>query len=1027
MSVRLPLALVALVLLAAVGTLWYVLSGPPTASGEAALPAPSSEGREARDAGPAELPPPASPRPETGRADPSPGREAIALADTEVGTFAIPGDAWWIDGRVVIPADTPLDERLEVEASGRRFTDDRQSPRQHTVAVERNGRFRVALGAKTRKGFLSLSGRYLFLDEKVHVDPNEQEGEVVLEPSLGGVIAGELRLPAGEIPSAELFDAVVLTARCWAPGRDLVQRATKPTADGRFELTALPPGGDYALALAASVYIGGRREGILVSPGKVTELTLELERGARIAGRILDGNGEGVAGATLALENELEREFGHSSSSQQKISGEDGSFEFTGLAAGRVSLRVRARDLAEHVEELGKLEVGEVRDGLELRIDEGLALGGRVLWPDGNPAAGATVEVRHTLEGDESYWDARKLRAETDAEGAFRIVGLEPRPLVVTASARRELAVRDEGAGAGDTSKPRRRRNRGPLWRIEEKGVAPGTEGLILILGSGETLRGRVVDDTGAPVNSYRVQATPRIEEGGRSRFEGSQDVSCGARSETGEFELDGLTEGTWRVRISGSGIVDSPSIEVTIPADAPLFVRVERAARLAGVVKDPTGKPVAEAEIEYTVTSGSSTSRGSLPGRTDREGRFEVDDAPVGAVTLHAEAPGWAMSEGLELAVRPAEELDGLVLVLRRGARLTGEVHPSAAPVSHREIDVWVSEASFRDSTHSDEEGRFQLEGLPPGEARVRLFPPPDESGQVDRRLLFGIQDEEKVTLTEGGTTHVVLGEPSATSILLRGRVTVGGQSLAGLVVSCGRDRFRAATACDDLGNYELQVDGPGTYGFSISLRNGDDASFSRELGAESSQREDFDLPVGSIEGVVLGPDAEPVAATTVVLERVDEKGRAQDSSQLETKSDGTFRFGFLEAGSYRLRAGGPSWHVETSRYAATVIDGLALAEGQALGRLVVELSAGGSITGRITGADGESVRAVWMRVTDEAGREVAATGVQCEPDGSYTLSGLPAGTLTLEANGVRGKRGSTTVKVVVGAVSRADLYLSE
>ena len=113
-------------------------------------------------------------------------RESAASA--EAGEMAspwvsrVPRDAQWIRGRIEFPGETPADEELWVIAEGARFFENDDSPRRHRGKVEQDGRFAVAVGARTpRKAKLWVRGRYLYLAEPEYVELGGEE-EVVLEP-----------------------------------------------------------------------------------------------------------------------------------------------------------------------------------------------------------------------------------------------------------------------------------------------------------------------------------------------------------------------------------------------------------------------------------------------------------------------------------------------------------------------------------------------------------------------------------------------------------------------------------------------------------------------------------------------------------------------------------------------------------------------------------------------------------------------------------------------------------------------------
>lgn len=99
--------------------------------------------------------------------------------------------AVWVEGQVLFPAGTPLDEEAFVEARGREFGDgSRQRAR-----VDGDGRFRVALSERSKTGWLVLSARYAYL-EKNYRWKRSDTTPIVLTPRLGGRIEGKLVPPA---------------------------------------------------------------------------------------------------------------------------------------------------------------------------------------------------------------------------------------------------------------------------------------------------------------------------------------------------------------------------------------------------------------------------------------------------------------------------------------------------------------------------------------------------------------------------------------------------------------------------------------------------------------------------------------------------------------------------------------------------------------------------------------------------------------------------------------------------------------
>ena len=1021
MSIRPLLALVAAVILAMLGALWLALSDSPTGLDDPGIFGPAAEG--------AEVPPPPPRVPfdsESEKVDP--GREEVEIAEASEGSFAIPGDALWIEGRVVFPDGTPLDEVLHVEARGRRFTDARKAPRKHTVRVQPDGHFRVAFGAETEKGFLSLNGRYLYLEEKHVVELASQESEVVLQPELGGVIAGVVFAPPGQDYSTEIRDSV--TVDSWSSHARHSRRSARPGPDWSFELTALPPAPEYRVDAHSKQFADTSVEGVVVRAGEITEIEIDLTRGVRLAGRVVGPDGVGLEKVAVELKNVVRTQRSHLIASTDRYTDANGLFEFTGLRAGRITLHIRAKGFAERVEELGKLEDGTELLDLLYPLSTGLELGGRVLWPDGTPAAGVVVAAQPIPRKGESEHDVRKYVATADGNGAFRFTGLDERRFIVTVNSRSGPPIRDDSAVAGGSSSKNRRSRRGQVWKGVVEDAEPGTEGLVVMLGGGGVLLGRVTDDTGKPVSSFRIWVTPRSKDGDADSFDWTEMTNRSFRDENGEFEWTGLAEGVCRGHGTGEGIVDTVPVRVTIPIAIPLEFRAERPVQLGGLVQDPDGEPVDGAAIEVRLRNRSrgSTRAGSSASKAD--GSFAIPNARPGILALSATAPGWAPSPELEIEATSGEVREGLLLVLRPAARLTGEIHPDAAPIADREIDVHGrGELKFWKETYSDEAGRFSFEGLPPGEFIVSLNAPWSDDPGDDWRLQAAKRSEVVVTLTEGGSDHVVFGEPPSAAIVVRGRVTVGGKVRVGLVVQCTCEDYRTAAACDGLGNYELQVERSGQHLFEVISRSNDRGEFRRSIGEKPSQREDFDLPAGAVAGILVDPEGRPPTRVSIDLDMVDENGEyLRRLASRDSATDGSFRFDFLAPGRYRLRAAGPNRNGRGAQFACAIPESVLVEEGQCIEGLRVELGPGGMISGYVASPDGSPVDSAWLAVLDGREYPVIVAEVECDPtNGAYEVDGVPAGSFTVHAWTGQGGPAGVEVDVSVGATSRMDLVVGE
>jgi len=173
-----------------------------------------------------------------------------------------PDDAVWIAGRVVFPLDAPAEEDLKVLSRGRRFADRERGPQAgvHKARVKQDDTFRVAVAKGTRRAWLTLEGRFLYMDPRLKVELKDLEGEVVLEPALGGALSVQLQ-PADSIePTDSLWEEIVLTVTATNRGANAPQLLRHGGA-GKYVIGGLRPADRYRLKLSSKVFVEESRHG----------------------------------------------------------------------------------------------------------------------------------------------------------------------------------------------------------------------------------------------------------------------------------------------------------------------------------------------------------------------------------------------------------------------------------------------------------------------------------------------------------------------------------------------------------------------------------------------------------------------------------------------------------------------------------------------------------------------------------------------------------------------------------------------
>ncbi len=246
----------------------------------------------------------------------------------------------------------------------------------------------------------------------------------------------------------------------------------------------------------------------------------------------------------------------------------------------------------------GRHDVGTLR--LE---EEPLFVLGEVVRPDGSPVEGAAVEVTvrrdvrpgTILETLGARHDPRSVRIESDAEGRFEV----------------RAAIADlEGTVTATLDGV----------RSDAVGFRRGTRGLHVVLVPEGAAEGRVVTDSGVPLERLALAFRRPAPGGGVTRRPVRLDAS-------GRLRAEGLREGAWSFEVSVPG--EEPPVarvdDVVVEAGAttadprldPLDVRGRVVAHRIEVV-DPAGSPVAGATV-------SRVDLGRTVGHTDVHGALTV------------------------------------------------------------------------------------------------------------------------------------------------------------------------------------------------------------------------------------------------------------------------------------------------------------------------------------------------------------------------------------------------------------------
>ncbi len=965
--------------------------------------------------------------PSTPDAAPDSAPDVTRAAEPAAGTGS--GAATSLEGRLAFPAGAPDDSALAVVALGaepREFLGasptDRSWDRRPVLAradVGADGAFTLSLPADApTEVALDVDGTFLFLEEPAVTRIDDLGGEpVVLEPELGGAIRGTLELPPGTAAGPAVAEVGAFGTSSRGAG---LMRSTRFEGTLAFEIPALPSGLRYALWGSFDVFPGVvRRDGFTVAPGAWTDVRIPMQAGAVVRGRVVDADGEPIAGAEI--QGDVGASFSVIEGAGRTATDDDGRFELRGLAVRPQSIAARAEGFLDGESERLDLVEGGSHDDVRIALETGEELRGTVVWPDGSAVADAKLIVI-PLDGSGGSWRLYERTRSEDgtarsaADGTFRVPALEPGAYGVFA----------ESPLAGDTTDAR------ATWCARAASVAAGTTDLVLTLAAPPSFPGRVVDDAGTPIDAFTVTAY-------RADWPGwtdgpSKEVAGEFTAAGGRFALAGIDAGDWFLSIRADGHLGSESRRVTVAADgtpvdddAPFVLT--RTGLLSGVVLDPDGRPVAGAHVRASAQDSPATSDAV---RSDDEGRFVLASVGPGAVALTAGSDDWAPSVEEFVELLPGDRREEHVVRLTRGGALTGVVYDAnGAPDPDRLIVLQSSEGDVRE-LESDAAGRFHVAHLAPGAYQV-IATPDEESVSSDdpsRDLggLFGELRMTMATVVEGETVEVALGVPPRAPVVVAGRVTNGGRAVpdAQVLVLAEQGAFlegmRGASAAED-GSYEVTLDAPGDYTFVVlsSPSLGAEIDFQVTVPEVERHRLDLALPGGSIAGVVRAADGAAPSSAVVWLRRED--GTSDLSAMMSggatvVEDDGSFVIETLHPGRYAITATGPE-HGVTTRHDVVVTD------GARTGGVEVRLSAAGRLEGVVRDETGAPAADATISLRDRDGRPLHRISGTTGHDGSFSIDRVPAGELLVTARTRERVGEPVRTRVATGETGTLDLSI--
>jgi protocatechuate 3,4-dioxygenase beta subunit len=729
-----------------------------------------------------------------------------------------------------------------------------------------------------------------------------------------GILKGQALLAETRAPCPGVMVAVYP----WQP-RDILELVSggkalryawhrPPVAHGRtdrqgaYRIATLKPGRYQIRALSSDhPEIHTRDDVLVVRAGQETVRNLAITAGVAIVGQVTaESTGAPVSGAEVFLSHDR---------AKRAVTGPDGHYRLAGVGAAQALrtevLVVRARGFLPALHILKFTSPFSREHVLDVVLKRGVILIGRVMGPDGEPVAGARVShSTYGLRPVEEFVQRPLPYVTSDEEGRFTL-SVRPIGRVPT----RRLYASKEGLSWG-ASEP------------FDVRAGQGETEVVIRLGRGGAITGRVTDESDRPVESARVAV-----------YDGRDSRQAAYTRADGRYEIPGVRAGAYDVKVVPPGLLTEgrsrfaatirPGITVSEGGRSEIDLVLKVGPVLSGRVVDANGEPVPDVVVRaYPRKKGSGLlnppmTRDSV---TDARGEFRVEGLSDLAVphTLVAMSPQY----GYEHVTDMMPGRTDVLITLRSCPELRGRVLFAATgkPVPFFQLQVWKVPASGVDPPRRVY-GRPSLQ-------RDGLFADPE--GRFHVRMRAGSTYEIQARLPDGQRSklHAVeipaAGDPKFLELRvwraarLRGRVqtaqgkAVGSVQLYVYDLNAEPGKILEREEADSDGRFEFRSLPAGTFllvGRLDMYRHRREGARRVELLAGSERDTVLTVGPGTPVAVrVTGKNGQPIEGAKVSIERADRVPIALHMSRMRLYDELTVAF---------VKAGGWVWGEAETRMA--------------------------------------------------------------------------------------------------------------
>jgi len=862
-------------------------------------------------------------------------------------------------------------------------------------------------------------------DGKFRFEEASAVGNRITIEKTGLAPARETGLRAGAVPrpitasAGDPVTGVVLAASKKPAAGALVRlesgkattRWVETDAEGRFTIPHAPDGRG-AIVVDAGEAGWGSRPDVKLPLGEGKSITIALAQPASLDGKVVDDKtGRAVPRAKVFVKA--------NGFARLARTGPDGLYHLKGIPPQTYRLSVDEARYVSWVKPDLALNPGEGRR-LDVAITLAATMTGKVVDENGAPVPAARGTL--TRGGENAIAGIRRMLRvggettafRTRADGTFKATRLAPGD-----NQRLFVSHADfERATLAGLSLP-----------------SGGTKGdVAIVMHRGATISGVVKDANEQPIADVEVQVDPSVNFRGGAGGAVANFVRLGGPSQRpkaktaadGSFHITGMSVGEYALQVRKPGFADErvDPVKVTDKGAESVAVTLGPGASIAGMVRRKNGEGAEGYMVRVgTGGRGAAGSGGPFAGTgtdlaTGPDGLFVIDGLKPGQVYDLSVFGGIGLGPQKRGVVAPAANVDLLVAGTGRIAGTALDAK-SGQQLKHFSVSyepdrggggaimrlvargAGVQTGIGQKRDFNTEDGTFALEDVPAGTWTVVVESKGYQQARVANLVVEenGSKEQVEVRATpgvvlKGRVADARTGRPIANASITHESAGSGGPGGFGgfggrggpLALLDGADDITS----DAEGNFEIEGIGVGR--LKVTAKNPDytDGSEVADVKETGGTVEIKLTSGGSASGVVVAGN-QPLPNAEVGLSAAGDTGfgRILGGSQTTTSdATGHFHFDHLGAGRYSVSAGMNGKSSNLSEFV--------LQSGDSKSDIALSLSAGSTIQGTVSG----------LPDTMRSGTTVMVTGVQAffantkvAADGSFSVTGVPAGPVTLRA----------------------------